>query len=78
VHIWRIHWQKIQTSFGLDNRLSNMRECIYLVIEPGEKLTSFSWDCPMYDWHRKHPDKGMRFNKAMESVTQCKWINFGI
>lgn len=29
---------------------------------------------PMYDWHAKHPEKGIRFSQAMESVSQSKLV----
>lgn len=27
----------------------------------------------MYDWHKSHPEKGLRFRMAMESVTKCQY-----
>ncbi|KAL1963924.1 hypothetical protein VTN77DRAFT_7730 [Rasamsonia byssochlamydoides] len=37
--------------------------------KPNEYWTGH-WGKPMYDWHRDHPDKGKRFQLAMEGVSQ--------
>ncbi|KAK3368612.1 putative O-methyltransferase [Podospora didyma] len=36
----------------------------------GQAAFEYAWGMPMYDWHRKHPEKGKRFAQAMESVSK--------
>ncbi|KAJ5749145.1 O-methyltransferase [Penicillium nucicola] len=36
----------------------------------GEAAFELAWGMPMYDWHRKNPEKGKRFAAAMGSVSK--------
>ncbi|KAI9652383.1 MAG: hypothetical protein M1831_006861 [Alyxoria varia] len=36
----------------------------------GQSAFKYAWGSPMYDWHKTHPEKGARFQRAMQGVTQ--------
>ena len=49
-----------------------MRKSVCAMAKPTKAEQALRWGMPMYDWHAKHPDKGIRFTQAMESVSQSK------